>query len=82
MPAIDEKQNITLRLNKQTIQMARVLAAKRSISVSGLITNQIEQLASGEDDYERAMQRAMARMKKGFHLGGTHSLDRKALHER
>jgi len=75
MPALDEKQNITLRLSRQTIQKARVLAAQRSTSISGLLTSQIE-------DYERAMQRAMARLEKGFDLGGTHTMDRDALHER
>lgn len=82
MPALDEKQNITLRLSKQTIQKARILAAQRSTSISGLLTSQIEQLANSEDEYEAAMRRAMARMEKGFHLGGIHKLDRDALHER
>jgi HSP90 family molecular chaperone len=82
MPALDEKQNITLRLSRQTIQKARVLAAQRSTSISGLLTSQIEQLAETEDDYERAMERAMARMERGFDLGGTHTMDREALHER
>ncbi|MGB6687995.1 MAG: hypothetical protein WBE76_09150 [Terracidiphilus sp.] len=78
----DEKQNITLRLSRKTIQKARILAAKRSTSISGLLTSQIEQLANSEDDYDRSMRRALARMEKGFHLGGTHKLDRDALHER
>jgi HSP90 family molecular chaperone len=82
MPALDEKQNITLRLSRQTLQKARVIAAQRSTSISGLLTSQIEQLANSEDEYEQAMQRAMARIEKGFHLGGTHKLDRDALHER
>ncbi len=82
MPALDEKQNITLRLSRQTLQKARVLAAQRSTSISSLLTSQIEQLANSEDEYEKAMQRAMARMDKGFHLGGTHKLDRDVLHER
>ena len=82
MPVTDEKQNITLRLSKQTLQKARVLAAKRSTSISGLLTSQIEQLAETEDDYERAMDRAFARMKKGFDLGEIPKLDRDALHER
>jgi hypothetical protein len=82
MPALDEKQNITLRLSKQTIQKARVLAAQRSTSISGLLTSQIEQIAAGGDEYERAMDRAFARMEKGFHMGGVHKLDRDALHER
>jgi HSP90 family molecular chaperone len=82
MPALDEKRNITLRLSRQTIQKARVLAAKRSTSISGLLTSQIEQLAETEDDYERAMDRAMARMEKGYPMGEIPKLDRDALHER
>ena len=82
MPVTEEKQNITLRLSKQTLQKARVIAAKRSTSISGLLTSQIEQLAEKEDDYERAMDRAFARMKKGFNLGEIPKLDRDALHER
>jgi len=82
MPALDEKQNITLRLSKQTIQKARVLAAQRATSISGLLTSQIEQITEKEDEYERAMDRAFARMEKGFHMGGVHKLDRDALHER
>jgi HSP90 family molecular chaperone len=82
MPALDEKRNITLRLSRQTIQKARVLAAKRSTSISGLLTSQIEQLAKTEDDYDRAMNDAFALMKIGFHLGGVHKMDRDALHER
>ena len=82
MPVLDEKRNITLRLSRQTIQKARVLAALRSTSISGLLTSQIEQLAATEDDYERAMKRAFARMVKGFHMGEIPKLDRDALHER
>lgn len=82
MPALDGKQNITLRLSRETIHKARILAAQRSTSISGLLTRQIEQLADAEDDYERAMRRAIARMEEGFHLGGTHTMDRDALHER
>jgi hypothetical protein len=82
MPALDEKQNITLRLSKQTIHKARVLAAQRSTSISGLLTNQIETLVNATDDYERAMDRAFARMEKGFNLGEIPELDRDALHER
>jgi hypothetical protein len=82
MPALDDKQNITLRLSRQTIHKARILAARRSTSISGLLTSQIEQLAGAEDDYERAMDRAFARIKKGFHLGEIPKLDRDALHER
>jgi GTP:adenosylcobinamide-phosphate guanylyltransferase len=82
MPALEEKQNITLRLSKRTIQKARVLAAQRSTSVSALLTSQIEQLAEADDGYEKDMREALALMKEGLHLGGTHKLDRDSLHER
>jgi hypothetical protein len=82
MPVLDGKQNITLRLSRETIRKARVLAAQRSTSISGLLTSQIEQLANSDDEYERAMDRAFSLMKEGFHLGGVHQLDRDSLHER
>jgi hypothetical protein len=78
----DEKQNITLRLKKATIRKARILAAKRSTSISGLISNELEQLVARDDEYEKAMQDALAMMKPGFALGGSHKLNRDALHER
>jgi hypothetical protein len=82
MRTLEEKQNITLRPSKETIHKARILAAKRSTSISGLLTSQIEELAKSEDDYERAMDRAFARIKKGFHMGEIPKLDRQALHDR
>jgi hypothetical protein len=82
MPALNEKQNITLRLSRQTIHKARVLAAKRSTSISGLLTSEIEKLVEPEGDYENAKRGALALMEKGFHLGGVHIMDRDALHER
>jgi len=82
MPVLDEKQNITLRLSRETLQKARVLAAQRSTSISGLLTSQIEQLTNRDDEYGRARQGALALMEEGLHLGGTHTMDRDALHER
>jgi hypothetical protein len=42
----------------------------------------VEQSTGADDEYERAMKRAMARMEEGLHLGGTHTMDRDALHDR
>jgi hypothetical protein len=78
----DEKQNITLRLSKGTIQKARVLAAKQSTSISGLLTRRIEELAEGDDAYEQAMERIRTRLAKGFPMGDLPKFDRDALHER
>ena len=82
MPAVGETQNITLRLSKQTLQKARVLAAERATSISGLLASQIEKLVETNDEYEIAMKRAFSRMEKGFRMGEIPKLDRDALHER
>ena len=82
MPALNEKQNITLRLSKQTIQKARVLAAHRSTSISGLMTSLLEQLVEKEDEYQSAMNRAITMMEKGFPMGEIQKFDRDALHDR
>ena len=77
-----DKQNITLRLSGETIRKARILAEKQATSISGLLSNEIEKLVAEDQPYERAKSRALAMMKKGFPLGGSHHLDRGALHER
>lgn len=82
MPALDEKQNITLRLSRETLQKARVLAAQRSTSISGLLTSQIEQLANSDEAYDQAMNDAIALFDQSLPLGGIHKLDRDALHDR
>jgi HSP90 family molecular chaperone len=78
----EKKQNLTVSLTRNTLQKARVLAARRSTSISKLLAEQIESLVGEEEAYEQAMREALALMKKGFHLGGKHTLDRDGLHER
>jgi hypothetical protein len=76
------KQNVTVSLSVQTIRKARILAAKRSTSISGLLAEQIESLVGEDEAYERAAVSAIARMKRGFHLGGGRLASREELHER
>jgi len=64
------KRNITVPLDEATVQNARVAAAKRASSISRLLTEQIEVLARQDDDYDRAMQDALAELERGFDLGG------------
>ncbi|HUK74036.1 MAG TPA: DUF6364 family protein [Candidatus Bathyarchaeia archaeon] len=78
----DGKQNITLSLNKDVLRKAKVLAARRDTSISGLLTQQIEALVGQEEAYERARSEAMKLLEKGFHLGGTGMISREELHER
>ncbi|HTX75656.1 MAG TPA: hypothetical protein VMD29_05560 [Terracidiphilus sp.] len=82
MPASNEMQNLTVRLSRQTIHKARVLAAKRSTSISNLVAEQIERLTDTDEDYERAKAESFAMMDAGFHLGGARTIGRDALYER
>ena len=76
------KSNITISLDRKTIQKAKIFAARRSTSISGLLAQQIEILVGGEEAYERAERMAMTLLNEGFHLGGAIRVGRDELHER
>jgi hypothetical protein len=76
------KQNLTIRLDRQTIRKAKIVAAKRSTSISGLLARQIEILVGEEEAYERAEREALALLELGFHLGGAILASRDEWHER
>jgi predicted transcriptional regulator len=76
------KQNVTVRLDRQTLQKAKILAAKRNTSISGLLAQEIENLVGQDDAYEHAQRQAMALLDSGFHLGGRIASSRNDLHER
>ena len=78
----EAKQNLTIRLSKETIRKAKVLAARQSTSISALIAEQVDRLTQEDDAYEQAMKRSIARMEQGFHMGGVHDWDRDSLHDR
>jgi hypothetical protein len=77
-----EKQNVTVSLDRQTIQKAKVMAARRSTSISGLLARQIEVLLGEEEAYQRAERQARVLLEQGFHLGGVIRVSRDELHER
>jgi O-phosphoseryl-tRNA(Cys) synthetase len=81
-PKRNGKQNVTISLDRKTIQKARIVAARRSTSISGLLAQQIEILVGEEEAYERAERQAMALLDRGFHLGGVIRASRNELHER
>ncbi len=76
------KQNLTLSLPQQIIRKAKMLAARRGSSISGLLAEQIEILVGEEEAYERARRQATALLDEGFHLGGTILATRDDWHER
>jgi hypothetical protein len=76
------KQNLTVSLTPQTVQKAKILAAKRSTLISGLLAAQIEALVDADAAYESAHRAALGLMERGFHMGGVHTIPREELHER
>jgi hypothetical protein len=77
-----QKRNLTISLDPQIIQKARIIAVKRSTSISGLVAEQIEALVGDDDAYERASASAIARLERGYHLGGGPYARRDELHDR
>ena len=76
------KQNVTISLDRETIRKAKIVAARQSTSISGLLARQIEILVGEEEAYERAERQAMTLLDQGFHLGGVIRVSRDELHER
>lgn len=82
MPSEHLKQNLTIALERETIRKAKILAAKRSTSISGLLARQIEILIGEDEAYENSRQEALALLDHGFDLGGEIRVSRDELHER
>ncbi|MDZ7804357.1 hypothetical protein [Thiohalophilus sp.] len=75
------KQNITLSIDKEILTRLKVLAARRSTSVTRLLTDELVQIAKKADRYEQGRRRALHALETGFHLGGQPA-SRDELHER
>jgi hypothetical protein len=76
------KRNLTVQLDEETVTKAKVLAARRSTSLSKLIAHEIDRLVGEDDAYRRAKETALAQLDEGFHLGGGDVPHRDTLHER
>jgi hypothetical protein len=76
------KQNVTISISPETVRKARILAARRSTSISGLLAEEIERLVGAEEAWERSERSALALLEQGFHLGGLVPANRDELHER
>ncbi len=78
----NEKQNVTISLSRHVLKKAKILAARRETSISGLLAQEIESLVGDEEAYERAERQALELLDKGFHMGGIIRVGRDELHER
>jgi predicted transcriptional regulator len=76
------KSNVTLKLDRDLLRKARILAAEADTSISALLAQQLEKAVREREGYEQAKRQALANLAKGFHLGFTAPRSRDELHER
>ncbi len=76
-------RNLTVRLEEGTIRKAKIVAAKRSTSVSRLVADEIDRLVREDEAYEQARIEALADLESGFDLGSSGNLpEREATYDR
>ncbi|MGH9206190.1 MAG: hypothetical protein ACRD1G_06495, partial [Acidimicrobiales bacterium] len=64
------------------LKKARVVAARRGLSVSALLAGELRELVAEDRAYESACVRAKDILRTGFSLQGARMEDRDATHER
>ena len=79
-----EKQNITLSIRKDVMQKVKIIAVKRSSSVSAMITNLLEEIVALDEGYQIASQKHIRLLQQKIDLGTNGSIDwsRDELHDR
>jgi len=79
-----ETQNITLSLPKDVLLKVKLIAVKRQTSVSGLLTQTLENLVRQEEVYGHSRLRHLQWLEQGIDLGtgGQVTTTRDELHER
>ena len=76
------KQNITLSLDKDLIQRAKVISAKKRSSISKMLSQELQRIVESTEKYEVARRKAISDLRTGYHLGGIITASREELHER
>lgn len=74
--------NITIKVESDLAQDARVLAAKRGTSLSRLVAEQLKVIVREDQVYLEARRRALRSLKRGYDLGWKKPKHRDDLHDR
>ncbi|MGQ9585538.1 MAG: CopG family transcriptional regulator [Anaerolineae bacterium] len=79
-----ERQNITLSIPKEILRKVKAIAVQRRTSVSGLLTEALEEMVRQENAYAHARQRHLQWLEQGADLGsgGRILTRREELHDR
>jgi hypothetical protein len=73
-------RNVTVTLEEEVAQWARIEAARRDTSVSRLLGTLLKERMAAQESYEKAMRRALSR--KPFLHGNGRYLTREEAHDR
>jgi Family of unknown function (DUF6364) len=76
------KQNLTISLAPQTVRKAKIIAARKGTSISGLVAQQVERLIGEDETYRRAERGVLSLFDRSLPLGTNGPIDRDKLHER
>lgn len=79
-----ETQNVTLSIPKDILRRAKMIAIERDTSLSGLLTQTLEEIVVQADEYSQARDRHLDLLAQGLDLGtqGIATWSREELHER
>ena len=76
------RRNITVSLDRDLIRRLKILAARRSMSISALVSGEIVRLVEEDDAYEQAKSKALSLLDEPFRSGNARVVDRSNLHDR
>ena len=71
-----------MKLDRDLLRKAKILAAEKETSVSRLVAEQLERAVRDSEGYDQVKRRALARMKRASHLGYTPPASRDEFYER
>ncbi len=74
--------NITIKVESDLAQEARVLAARRGTSLSRLVAEQLTALVREDQVYAAARRRALSKLRRGYDLDWEKPSEREELHDR
>ena len=74
--------SITIKVDSGLARDAKVFAARRGISLSRLVAQQLERLVRGDQVYSAARRRALVRLRQGYDMGGEGQFSREEVHDR
>ena len=80
MSSANRLRNVTVTLEEDVAQWARIEAARQDTSVSRLLGALLKERMSAQDDYQKAMRRALSR--KPFLRSKGRYLTREEAHDR